>query len=150
MLKFDTQYDKRLRRASNPGRREADIFEPEFDENGHYELQKVGKVNIYDEIQSHKDSCDINLIIKRFANGDTTALSKAQGSYFDATQMPGTYAEMLNTVIRAENHFNNMPLEEREKFGCSFERWLAEFDKVVPDPVPTVDPVPVVKEVVEE
>lgn len=142
MRKFDTQYDKRSRIATNPGRREADLFEPEFDENGHYELRKVGKVDTYSEIQSHKDSCDINVIIKRFANGDATALSKAQGTYFDATGMPQTYAEMLNTVIRAENHFNALPLEEREKFGCSFERWLSEFDRVVPAPSPTVDPAP--------
>lgn len=42
--------------------------------------------------------------------------------------MPKTYAEMLNTLISAENQFNSLPLEERAKFDHSFEKWLAALD----------------------
>lgn len=114
--------------ASNPGTPVHKLLKPKFDKSGNYELVEAGEVNVYDEIQSHAESCDINILMKRYANGDASALSKVQGTYFDATGMPKTYAEMLNTLISAENQFNSLPLEERARFDHSFEKWLAALD----------------------
>lgn len=142
-MQFDTQYRDPVRINANPGTREKVMYSPVFDENGVMELVESGKENLYDYIQSFKESTDINVILRKYANGDTSALAITQGSYLDITGMPTTYAEMLNTLISAENTFMSLPVEEREKFGFSFERWLAEFDKVAP---PAVDDTPVVEE----
>ncbi len=120
--------------ASNPGTPVHTLLKPKFDKSGNYELVEAGEVNVYDEIQSHAESCDINVLMKRYANGDASALSKVQGTYFDATGMPKTYAEMLNTLISAENQFNALPLEERAKFDHSFEKWLTALDVALTAP----------------
>lgn len=123
-----TQFHKRDLPASDPGTPIHKLLKPKFDSHGNYELVEAGEVNIYDEIQSHAESCDINVLMKRYQNGDAAALSKVQGTYFDATGMPKTYAEMLNTIIAAESQFNSLPLDERSKFDFSFEKWLAALD----------------------
>ena len=53
--------------------------------------------------------------------------------------MPRTYADMLNLVHSAEDAFSNLPVDERAKYGHSFERWLTEFG---PDPEKVVDTQP--------
>lgn len=120
--------------ASCPGTPVHTLLKPKFDKSGNFELVEAGEVNVYDEIQSHAESCDINILMKRYANGDASALSKVQGTYFDATGMPKTYAEMLNTLISAESQFNALPLEERAKFDHSFEKWLAALDVALAAP----------------
>lgn len=130
---FENQFRAPARVFSNPGCREKVTYSPVFDENGVMELVESGRENLYDYIQSFKESTDINVILKKYASGDVSALAKSQGSFFDCTGMPRTYAEMLNTLIAAENTFNSLSVDEREKFGFSFERWLSEFDKLVPE-----------------
>lgn len=129
-MKFITQYDSHQRIFSNGGSPEHVLYSPVLDENGHLELVESGVENIYDMIQSHKDSCDINLLVKRFAAGEYDVLEKRQGQYLDATQFPATYAEMLNNVIDGEKKFYELPVEVRARFGHSFTQWLAAMDNM--------------------
>lgn len=126
-----TQFHRRESVPTEPGSRIHQLRKPKFDKDGNFELVPAGEVNIYDEIQSHAESCDINVLMKRYQNGDAAALSKVQGAYFDATGMPKTYAEMLNVLIDAENTFNALPLEERQKFDCNFQKWLSNLDTIL-------------------
>lgn len=127
-MKWRTQYDERLEIHSNSGTEEHILYQPQFDKEGNYELVESGRENLYDFIQSHAESCDIHVILERFARGDESALSRVQGVYADVTGMPGSYAEMLNTVIAGEQQFNSLPLEVREKFDHSFQKWLITMD----------------------
>lgn len=124
-LNFPTQYHSLGRQISNPGSEVHVIYAPHFDDTGHYELVESGKINIYDEIQSHADSVDIHILLKRYAEGDAEALSRAQGAFLDVTGMPKTYAEMLNVLNDANQIFLQLPLEERAKYDHSFEVWLS-------------------------
>ncbi len=117
--------------ASCPGNRIHKLLKPQFDKSGNYELVEAGEVDVYAEIQSHAESCDINVLMAKYQSGDASALSKVQGTYFDATGMPKTYAEMLNILIDAQNQFNALPLDERAKFDHSFEKWLSALDLAV-------------------
>lgn len=128
---FKTQYQSHERKRSNPGTSEHILYSPQFDDHGHFELVESGVEDVYDMIQSHKDSTDIHQILRRFNNGDVNALNKVQGVFADVTEMPKTYAEMLNHIIAGKNAFMDLPVETRAKFGHSFERWLAAMD----DPV---------------
>lgn len=127
---FPTQFDARDRTISNVGDRIKQLYEARVDNNGAIDLVEAGRENLYDYIQSFKESCDINTIVKRFAAGDTDVLARRQATYGDFTQLPGTYAELLNTVIQGENYFNSLPLETRAKFNHSFREWMASLDNM--------------------
>lgn len=104
------------------------LYSPVFDEFGHMELKEAGRENLYDFIQSHKESCDIHVILARFAAGDQTALAKRQMFYADLTDFPTTYADVVNTMHNAEDYFTHLPVEVRAKFGHDFNRFLASLD----------------------
>lgn len=154
-MEFKTKYDDHARVNCNLGSRTKDVLTPRFDAKGNYTLVKVGVKNLYEEIQSHADSCDIHLIMERFASGEVDILSKVQGFYADFADMPSTYQEILNAVIAGEQTFNGLPVEIKDKFGHSFQRWLIEMESpdfsqkmgfaappVSPSPAP-VTPAPV-------
>lgn len=132
-MKFETQYREHVRFVACSGNRNHVLYSAVYDDDGNIQLEESGIEDLYDYIQSFRDSVDINILLRKYQAGDMTALSHRQGVYFDATGMPRTYMEMLNLVISAEQTFNGLPLEEREKFGFSFEQWLASLDKVNPD-----------------
>lgn len=143
--RFRTQYD-RERIRTNFGDPVHIIYSPEFDSTGHMDLVETGREDIYQYIQSHKDSTDINLILQRFAKGDVSVLSRRQGMYGDFTQVPTNYADMLNKLNRAEEYFNSLPVEERAKFNHSFAQYISSLGDIVPadsNPIekPIVDPV---------
>lgn len=127
-LHFPTQYHRLGRFYTEPGTQIHTLYSPRFDDTGHYDLVESGTINIYDEIQSHADSVDINILLKRYAEGDVEALSRRQAAFMDVTDMPSTYAEVLNTLIDAENVFMSLPVEERAKYDHSFQVWLSSLD----------------------
>lgn len=78
-----------------------------------------GTVNIYDEIQSHRQSVELATLLQRYAQGDATALNKIQGVYADVVDMPSTYSELFERVRDAENSFNALPEDVRVLFDNS-------------------------------
>lgn len=139
-ISYRTQYD-RQRVRSNHGNPVHILYSPEFDSSGHMDLVETGRENVYDYIQSHKDSTDINLILQRFAKGDVSVLSRRQGIFGDFTQVPTNYADMLNKLNRAEEYFNSLPVEERAKFNHSFAQFVSSLGDIVPaDSMPIEKP----------
>uniref|UniRef100_A0AAU8AY56 Internal scaffolding protein n=1 Tax=Dulem virus 155 TaxID=3145632 RepID=A0AAU8AY56_9VIRU len=148
-MEFKTQYDNRERVYCNPGQREHITYGGHYDENGRVVLEETGRINIYDEIQSHAESVDIHVLLDRYRRGDVDALSTAQGFYGDVLDFPKTYAEALNHMSEMEKQFMSLPLEVREKFGHSFSEFLASsnspdfLDKLgIRSADPTPDPTP--------
>ena len=78
-----------------------------------------GTVNIYDEIQSHRQSVELSTLLQRYAQGDATALNQIQGVYADVVDMPSTYSELFDRVRDAENSFNALPDDVRVLFDNS-------------------------------
>lgn len=95
---------------------EKPAFKMEIDKDGRRSLKRTGLINTYEQIQSHKDSVDIQYIMERFANGDASVLSKAQGIYGDMTNVPTSIVELQQRVMDAERLFYTLPVETREKF----------------------------------
>ena len=87
------------------------------DENG-YPVES-GIVNLYDEIQSHRESVELSTLLQRYAQGDISALNQIEGVYADVVDMPSTYAELFNRVRDAENSFNALPDDVRALFDNS-------------------------------
>lgn len=124
-MEFKTQYDARDRIFSDPGSPEHITYSGHYDEKGRVVLEESGRENLYDYIQSYAESCDIHVLMKRYANGDVDALSQKQGFYGDFLDFPKTYAEALNHMNEMERQFMALPVETREKFGNSFTEFLA-------------------------
>lgn len=126
---FKTRYDSHDRVYQEPGSREHILYSPVFDKQGVMSLEETGTEDLYDYIQSHADSVDIHVILKQFASGDVSVLSRVQGAYGDFTQMPKTFAEALNTMVAAEQYFMSLPVDVRAQFGHNFNQFIASMDQ---------------------
>lgn len=124
-MHFATQYDSHERVTAAIGSRELPEYSSRYNDLGILELVPTGVRNIYAQIQSHKDSCDVAQILSRFASGDAGALTKVQGIYADVTGMPTNYAELLNKVNDGKQIFEQLPVSVRAKFGHDFGRFMA-------------------------
>lgn len=126
---FRHQYDPHTRVHSDPGSPVKPVFNPHYNAFGELIIEQSGEEDLYGYIQSHKDSCDIHKMLERFAAGDESALSQAQGFYADVSGMPQTYAEVLNAVLAGEAVFNQLPAETKQQFDNSFAVWLSAMDQ---------------------
>jgi hypothetical protein len=123
---FKTKYDGRDRHYSNHGSRFAPVYSLKSKTAGNVELEVVGEKDIYAEIQSHADSVDIKTIMKRYELGDESVLYKKHGQFIDVSDMPTNFADIMKTVITAENNFNSLPLEVRKQYNFSAAEYIAD------------------------
>lgn len=124
------------------GKAEKVVFTQILDERGEHVLveRPSEKYSLYYEIQKYADECDINCIIARYMNGDLNALNKKQGMYGDFVAVPSSYREYLDVALKAQMIFNQLPADERAKFG-SVEQFIMSFDKTDDIKKPVEDPV---------
>lgn len=127
---FATKFDSHARVHPNPGSGIRQLYTPELAPDGEINLIPSGEDDLYQEIQSHRDSVDIHVLLARYRNGDLEALSRRQGLFGDFTSYPKTYAELLNTVIQGKSYFESLPVETREKFDHSFEKFMMSMDNM--------------------
>ena len=127
-MKFRTQYDSHEPVYQVSGDPVKLVYSPRYSDEGVLDLVVTGKENLYEYIQSHKESTDIHVLLERFVNGEDDVLSRVQGFYADASDMPKTYAEVLNAVIAGEETFARLPIEVKQKFDNSFAVWMASMD----------------------
>lgn len=121
MIKF---FDNKI--VSCPGCPIKEVYKPIVNRDGTITLVVDGHVNTDEEIQSYAESVDIDVIISRYMNGDIEALNKHIGTYGDFTQMPKTYAEVLQMQIDARNTFDSLPIEIKQKFNNDPNEFFAQ------------------------
>ena len=68
-MKFDTQYRNHERFPSNLGKRQHILYSSVYNDAGVLELEEAGSEDIYEYIQSFKDSTDIYTTLRRFTAG---------------------------------------------------------------------------------
>lgn len=128
-LTFTTHLDRMLNpvKFRQPvGDREKLEYQPVYDKRGVWHLEESGKTSVYLEIQSYAESCDLNVIMARYRNGETDVLQQVQGVYGDFSNIPANYAEIMNQKIQAENLFASLSADVREKYNNSVEQFMAE------------------------
>ena len=123
-IEFGTRYGENPRVFSNPGSDVRTVYSARFDDCGRLVLEPVGEENIFEEIQSHRDECDLNRILERFRNGETDILDRVQGFYGDVTKMPTSYPEFFNLMKRGREFFDSLAPEIRSSFGNNFESFI--------------------------
>lgn len=127
MNEFRTQFTGARRYISHSGDRIVPVYSLVYDDDGKAGLKEVGKTDLYSSIQSHRDSCDIHVLLKRYANGDVDALSRVQGVYADFTQAPKTFADMLNLVNAGHEYFDSLPVDVKQQYNNNFAEFMADF-----------------------
>lgn len=111
---------------TNPGDQFRAVYTPEIQKDGDILLVQTGVEDVQQYIDSFKDSCDVSVMVQRFLAGDETALINGNPVFMDLLGAPKTLAEAYALNFRAENAFNNLPAEIREKFGNNYYRFLSE------------------------
>ena len=149
---FKTQYDIRDRFYTSIGNPVVDTYTGRYDKNGDLQLVKTGTENLYDKIQAEAAACDMDNILRCFANGDISVLSQSQGVYADVAGAPMHFTDALNMVRSVEDAFAQMPAEEREKYDNDWVKYGASIvnPAVESVDVPVVQPDVVEKEVAAE
>lgn len=99
-----------------------------IDINGRRKLVKDKEVAIYDLIQSHREECEIENIIRRAVEGDYNALNVVNGVFQDITNCPTSIAEAQQYIIDAKNEFEKLPKEIKAKFEYNAELYIAELN----------------------
>lgn len=140
-----------------------DVYEKQVNKDGAVCFVKTGQRNLYEEIQSYKDDCDINFIIARCVKDGSVSLLADNGkSSVDVSMLPDNFLDLFNLSERLKNEFNSLPVEERELFNHSpilyidsringsAEKIISDHkDKLKAAEVAKVSEVPVVKDEVK-
>lgn len=127
-MPFRTMTEPRKVIASNPGSKIEDIVALRLTDTGEEEFYIKGKTNIYEKTQTFKDDCDLEKILMRCTEtGDLSLLNQKQPFYLDMEDMPENIFEMHQKIRQAEETFNNLPLNIKEAYGFSFDKFMADF-----------------------
>lgn len=128
-IPFKSAYDTRTKTMapSHSGEKVIKEHRETVDEKGERILIKDRKVNIYDKIQASAESCDIEMIVRRAAEGDTSVLNAMAANYVDVVDAPATLAEAQQFVINARREFETLPLEVRRAFNNDAQQYVASY-----------------------
>lgn len=150
--RFRTVFN-RVRVISNAGSPMANDYSLQYGEDGRRKLVKIGEHNLDDEIQMYKDITSIEKIVERYLNiGDISILNRRPVFYADVTEMPQTYAELLQFNADIEKNFNSLPIEIKNQFDNDLGQFIAsigtkKFNDIFGEKH-VEEPGPIIKEVV--
>lgn len=123
--KFRKIYDDDAKFVSEPGDPIAIDYMLQIDSDGVGEIVECGKTDLYASIQSHRDSVDLDMILKRYAEGDASALDRVRGFYADLSKMDMNYANLMNMNLRGQKLFESLPSDIREEYGNDYIQFIA-------------------------
>lgn len=107
-----------------PGDRVEPDYKIHYSKSGVRSLEIDGKRNTWEEIQSHSDSVDINVILARYNNGDESVLHKKPELYIDTTDLPTTLGEWHDLAARANEAFLAMNPKDRDPYNQDANQYL--------------------------
>lgn len=122
-----SRYTKRIETNTEPGRPMHNNYQIRINDRGHKELYKIGEHNLQAEINAAAEECDIAKILEKYKGGDIEALNKAQAGYVDLTKCPKDLREAQDVVLNLQSEFIKLPLEIRQKFDHSPEKYIKEY-----------------------
>ena len=115
--------------VSNPGTPTLAKYAFAVDKSGHEVLKPTGEFEyVHDRIQADYPSTDINILMQRFALGETDVINVREGFYGDVSKMPSNYAELFAMDQEAKNYFEELPTDLKEMFDNDYKVFFAEMD----------------------
>lgn len=127
-MKFRTKYDKQDPVFTNSGERYKIEYGAQLDKYGNRVIVPKGKIDMKMFINSHAKETDLNLLLAKYQNGDTTALMQRAAMFMDITGIPNNINEVLNLKTQAEKVFNILPAKVKEAFGNNVNNWLSNMN----------------------
>lgn len=127
---------KKMSFISNPGNPMHKVQHGEVKEDGTIRLVVDRLENTDKIIDSYRASTDIHNIIARIEAGNIELLNQKQGFFGDVTELPKTYAEMLDLIHKGEEFFNKLPAKVKEEYNNDFNQFFADFDNAIAKLVP--------------
>lgn len=101
------------------------VYTSYFMPDGTIGLKESDRVDIKKEINSYRDQTDMSFILSRLMAGDDSVLNPRPPMFGDFTQLPSSYAEMLNLVLAGEQYFDSLPLDTKKQFDNDRGKWFA-------------------------
>lgn len=98
---------------------------PHMGLDGKRKLLKDNPKPIYEMIQASREQCEIDRIVKRAMQGDTSVLNAMEGQYIDITGAPKSLAHAQQIIINAKRQFEELDLETRKLFDNNVEIFIA-------------------------
>lgn len=139
---------------SSSGSPVKDKFIMEVTSKGYPCLRKTGVHNVYDEIQSYREGCDLAAILQSFGNEcprfSPLDYEEAEAFVNDFTDI-SSLGDLVNDGEAVKQFFNELPLEVRNCFDNSVHKFARDFTSerfveslrqaynIPPDPVPSPD-----------
>lgn len=126
-IKFGYKYQPREAKRTTPTGEKYQIeHTPHMRLDGRRELKKDNKKPIYEMIQASREQCEIERIIKRALEGDTSVLNAMEGQYIDITGAPKSLAQAQQIIINAKRTFEELDTETKKKFDNNVEIFIAQ------------------------
>lgn len=129
MLMFNRS--RNFKFVSNPGNPMHKVRHGEVKEDGTIRLVVDRLEDTNKIIDSYRASTDIHNIIARIQAGNIELLNQKQGFFGDVTELPKTYAEMLDLIHKGEEFFNKLPAKVKEEYNNDFNQFFADFDNAL-------------------
>lgn len=124
--KFRTKYVKEPYKSSPTGKKIQIEHSMHINLNGVRYLKPDVEKPIYEMIQAHRESTEIERIVKRALNGDMSVLNAMEGQYLDITGAPESLAHAQQIIINAKKEFEKLDLSTRAKFDNNPEIFVAQ------------------------
>lgn len=125
-IAFETKYGEKKKYKSPTGAKIQIEHTPHMGLDGKRKLLKDNPKPIYEMIQAHRESCEIERIVKRALDGDLTAINAIEGQYIDITGAPTSLAQAQQIIINAKRDFDQLDAETKKKFENNVEIFIAE------------------------
>lgn len=149
-------HNEKERKETEAGRKVRLTFRWTYDDKGNKSLVQDEEIDRDAEIQSYLEETKIENIINRAAF-DPSIVQKLGAQLSDAepqdfTNMPSTLAEAQNLMIQAEQTWDKLPREFKQKFDNDVDKFIAGFGTadwmkaLGLDQKPVVDEKPVIDE----
>lgn len=124
-------HNEKERKETEAGRKVRLTFRWTYDDKGNKSLVQDEEIDRDAEIQSYLEETKIENIINRAAF-DPSIAQKLCGQLNDAepqdfTNMPSTLAEAQNLMIQAEQTWDKLPREIKQKFDNDVDKFIANF-----------------------
>ena len=129
---FRCPYGIRARVPAPSGSRMAVRKVKTTNDDGECVLIEVEHYDLQEQINSFKDFCLIENILKRYMNGDNTALNASPGVFMNTLGLPHDIFESKSILSKAKDLYGNMPTELKEGFPSfdSFVRAIGSKDGI--------------------
>lgn len=125
-IPFGMKYQKREAKHNSPAGNKYQIeHTPHMGLDGRRKLIPDNPKPIYEMIQASREQCEIERIVKRALNGDTSALNAMEGQYLDITGAPKSLAHAQQIIINAKRDFDQLDAETKKKFDNNVEIFIA-------------------------